>query len=155
MDRPDIVLKDYLSNEQTWTFTEEGLTLNDIVFSTRDWTDTGAFKNGKPHVVVKLAGWERLQEAEETLHKFIFIVEVAVHCPDKTESTVEAKKTLQWLIGEKVKFLVDGIDASVLSGWNSAVANLGTFADAIEVLPETLVLNITVTAYINWVQGGN
>lgn len=150
MDRPDVALKTYLDDAAVWTLATAGATHADIVFTTTDWTDKGSYLTGKPHVVAKLAGWDRLQEAEETLHRFTLILQVAIHCPDKTEATLEAKKNLQWAIGQFAKQLMDGLNSSKISGWDYAIAQMGAFADAVEVLPEDLVLNITVLANIAW-----
>ena len=143
--RPDVALKDWL--EDNWDCATEGATSIDIDFQNNDWTDD-QIQTGRPLIVVKMAGGRRLQAEENSLHKFIFIIEAGIH--PKSQAETDSKRTLQWAIVNYIKGLLDAFVKDSIVGWEWAICTSWANADAAVNLPEDLITSLTIEATIAW-----
>ena len=145
MERPDIAFKDWLY--ANWNTATAGILKANMTFQNTDWSDAQIIR-GKPVIVVKLAGFRRMQEAEPSLHKFTLLVEVGIHSPSVQET--ETKRALQWSIVEYLKGLLDDFVKDSITGWHWALISSMANLDAVELQPEAVISNLSVEAVAEW-----
>jgi len=145
MDFPDDTLVDLLM--AAWTLSTEGLTTDDITFTTEDWSEELGIH--APYICVRHLGLTRDQPVE-AMAEFSFLVQVIWWPMHLNE--VNAKKALQWAIIEEIRRIIDDIGTGIAvptkwqSAWWDRLANVSVLGAA----PNVLIENIVVKAKIYW-----
>ncbi len=142
MDFPAETLRAWI--EENWTLEDEGVQDDQVHFELVD-INTGSYQ--APYVYVYLLGFRRLQEAEDSLYEFTFLVGVCLW--SKTKAKTDTAHTLHWKMVEHIKAMFDGDKCP--DGWEWAhvdtCANAGLTNNC---LPEENLINLTVKACIAW-----
>ena len=145
MNLPDETLRAWI--ETNWALVDVGITDDDVSFSLTPVNIASPFD---PQITVQLAGFQRLQDAEDSLYRFTFSVEAALW--NKTYNKSDLAQALHWKMVEHIKSFFDTASAIALpSGWRWAhvetAVNTGMAMDA---LPNCNLFNMTITALIAW-----
>ena len=145
MNFPDETLMDLIF--ANWTLATEGITAEDITFTTEDWSEDTGIHN--PYISIRHLGLTRDQPVE-SMAEFSFIVQV-IWWPMHLNEVAD-KKALVWAMIEEIRRIIDdiGIGIAVPTKWQSAwwdrLANVSVLSAA----PNVLIENVVVKARIYW-----
>jgi hypothetical protein len=136
-------LRDFI--EENWALETEGITDADVAFTL---TDANAKHPFKPQVFVYLIGFNRLQQAEDALYEFRFLVGVQLW--NKTVFKTDSAQALHWSMVDHIKKMFDNNGKP--SGWEYAHVESGS-NDALGngLLLEQNLITCVVKAVIAWV----
>jgi hypothetical protein len=148
MNDPAEALRAYV--EAQYTLATAGVTKSELQFTLIDYTTEKSPQT--PHVIVRQAGFQRLQQAEPNLYVFTFIVQTAVF-PQfrKAQDDISDLYTLYWQIVNHLKVMIDGFIKDDIAGWEWAIVDSGANTGfTMDVVPEPFIFNLTVKACIAW-----
>jgi len=130
--------------EENWALDTEGVTDADVAF---ELTDANAKAPFKPQVFVYMIGFNRMQDADDDLYMFRFLVGVQLW--NKTVFKTDSAQQLHWDMTTHIKKMFDG-DAKP-TGWEWAFVDSGS-NDALAngILPEQNLFSLVVKAVIRW-----